>query len=164
MMVILTEDQVVEAAVRWGVARAWVPCYRTRRVDAGAMGGVDAILYRQEPWRFAFIDGKGDSASPTKRSAYFTSCLGALIKRIRFERGYLSNEAVASFLPVPSCSTAQLRVALREHGVHRNSEYVLALPLSLRRTVVECLDPALASLLHIRVLLISANVVEELRW
>jgi len=58
----------------------------------------------------------------------------------------------------------ELREALREHGVHRNCEYILALPASLRRTASDSIDPALAALLHIRVLLMSENGVVELDW
>jgi hypothetical protein len=101
-----------------------------------------------------------------RRSAGFTNCLGALIKRIRFEHGYRSNEAGRRFHRPTDCkwSVHELREALREYGTHRHCEYVLALPTSFRRTASESIDPALASLLHIRVLLISEKGAEELDW
>jgi len=33
--------------------------YKTRPIAEGAIGGVDAILMKQDPWQFAFIDAKG---------------------------------------------------------------------------------------------------------
>ena len=76
------EDDVLWRAIAWFTERGWKFIYQTLTVAEGAFGGVVAILMKVSPWR----------------SGGFTNCLGALIKRIRFERGYLSNEAIDRFI------------------------------------------------------------------
>ena len=160
----MNEDQVVDAAIGWLGQQGWQVCYRTRPVAAGAIGGVDAILIQERPHHFAFVEGKGEAATPVQRSAGFTQALGSLLKRIRFERGYLGIEATERLQPTPGQSVAQLRALLQESAVHRRSEYFLALPHSYRQTVEVCLDPALAALLHMRVLLVAGEAGATELW
>lgn len=155
----INEDNVVATTVTWLEKQGWQLCFRTRPVAEGAIGGVDAILLREKPLRFAFVDGKGDTPSATKRSRGFTSALGALIKRIRFERGYLGNEARSCFQALPGRTVPELRELLQRAAIHRRSEYFLALPESYEQTVYECLDPALAALLNVRVVFVGPDAI-----
>jgi hypothetical protein len=158
------EDEVVGRSIRWFAEQGWRCVYQTRAVSAGAIGGVDAILIKNDPCKFVFIDAKGSADSKERRSLAFTNCLGALIKRIRFEQGYLSNEAFNCFIPTDDVSAEECRRQLSSSAVHKNSEYVLAVTPDFRETVRTALDPTLASLLHIRVLLVSDAITEEMHW
>jgi hypothetical protein len=158
------EDEVVGRAIDWFTGQGWKLIYQTRPIADGAIGGVDAILMKVEPWKFVFIDGKGAAETKERRSGGFTNCLGALIKRIRFEQGYLSNEAVNRFIPDDQFAAEDYRQRLTQFGVHKNSEYVLALTPDMRETVRTGLDPALAALLHVHVLLVSESAIEEMQW
>lgn len=158
------EDDIVRLAVGWFTERGWKLVYQTRAIADGAIGRVDAILTKVDPWKFVFIDGKGAAESKERRSSGFTNCLGAIIKRIRFEQGYRGNEAVSLFISDEQFSAEDYRQRLNQFGVHRNSEYVLALSPDMHHTVQTCLDPALASLLHIRILFVSDNRIEEMQW
>jgi hypothetical protein len=158
------EDDVLRRAVAWFVDRGWMLIYQTRPVAEGALGGVDAVLMRVSPWRFVFIDAKGAGKNKVRRSSGFTNCLGALIKRIRFEQGYLSNEALDKYIPSSEFTAEDYRQRLSQFGVHKNSEYVLTLTPDMRETVRTALDPTLASLLHIRALLVAEDSIEEMQW
>jgi len=158
------EDEVVRRSIAWFTEQGWNLIYQTRAVADGAIGGVDAILMKAEPWKFVFIDGKGAAETKERRSGGFTNCLGAIIKRIRFVQGYLSNEAANRFIPNEQFLADDYRQRLTEFGVHRNSEYVLALTPDMRETVRTALDPALAALLHIRILLVNETGIEEMHW
>jgi hypothetical protein len=158
------EDKVLDQAIAHFTADGWVLIYRTRPIAEGAIGGVDAILLKHNPWRFTFIDAKGYAETKERRAGGFTNCLGALLKRIRFEHGYSSNEAVDRFIPTGEFTAEDYRNRLVEHGKHKNSEYVLAMTPDIRQTVMTALDPSLAALLHISVLLVSDNCVEKMHW
>ncbi len=160
----MNEDEVLNRAVASYTAQGWVLIYKTRPIADGAIGGVDAILMKQNPWRFTFIDAKGSAETKEKRSGGFTNCLGALLKRIRLEHGYTSNEAVDRFVPSGDFTAEDYRERLVEHGTHKNSEYVLALTPDMRQTVITALDPALAALLHISVVLVSDTSVDKMQW
>lgn len=158
------EDEVLNRAVAAYTADGWQLIYKTRPIAEGAIGGVDAILMKQNPWRFVFIDAKGCAEKKEKRSSGFTICLGALLKRIRFEHGYTSNEAVDRFVAAGEFSAEDYRERLVEHGKHKSSEYVLAVTPDMRQTVTTGFDPTLAALLHITILLVSENGVEKMQW
>lgn len=160
----IDEDTLLDQVIGHYAAHGWITIYRTRPVVQGAIGGVDAILLKGPPWQFVFIDAKGSMRTPPERSLGFTNCLGALIKRIRFERGYRSNEATRLFLPYQEQGLEEVRRIVHDFGTHKNSEYVLALPAELGSTVRDSLDPTLASLLHIRVFLVSRESFQEFRW
>lgn len=160
----MDEDAILEAAVHWLEKQGWQTIYRTRSIAEGAIGGVDAILAKEHPWQFAFVDAKGDSDSKERRSVGFTNCLGAMIKRIRFESGYRSNEQAALFRPLGDLSSAECRDRVRELAVRSRSHYILALPQSLRRTALSAIDPSLAALLNLQVLIVSEAAVEEMAW
>ncbi len=90
----MQEDDVLNRAIAKFAAEGWHLIYKTRPIAESAIGGVDAILMKRDPWQFVFVDAKGCLESKEKRSNGFTNCLGALVKRIRFDRGYTGVEAV----------------------------------------------------------------------
>ena len=160
----MTEDDVLTAGVEWLKGQGWQLCYLTRPLAEGAIGGVDAILFKLAPQSFAFVDAKGDSGSKEAKSAAFTNCLGALMKRIRVCGGYAGVEAKSRFIAAAGLKVPELRRAVQEKGLHRSSLYYLVLPESHAQTVESALDPALASLLHIHVLMVGSDGVREHQW
>ena len=78
---------VLWRAIAWFTERGWKLIYQTWPVAEGAFGGGDAILMKVSLWRFVFIDAKSWAETKERGSSGFTNCLGALIKRICFERG-----------------------------------------------------------------------------
>jgi hypothetical protein len=160
----MNEDKVIESTLKWLTAGGWLICYRTRSIAEGAIGGADAILCMRNPWRFIFVDGKGKPNGKEAKSNAFANCLGSLVKRIRITGGYSGNEMRSRFMPVADLNAEQVRDAIRQYGIHANSEYILALPTIFETTVTRTLDSKLARMLHIRVLMISEAGVEELTW
>ena len=118
---LLSDDLVLARAIAWFIQEGAHVLYKTRTIADGAIGGVDAILFDSDSDRFTFIDAKGKATSPAKRSNAFTNCLGALMKRIRFETGYAGVESADLF----SSPGDKKRVA--KHARHRNSDYIIAL-------------------------------------
>lgn len=153
------EDVVLQRAIQWyqDKSEGWELIYQTRPITKkpGAIGGVDAILFSERLARFSFIDAKGTSVGKEAKSKAFTNALGALIKRIRFENGYGGVEASALYV------SSQWRARVKSEARHRRSEYMLALTPDYVATVNSALDPALAALLHLRVLIVSPHHVKE---
>lgn len=166
----MTENDVLDAAIDHCKEKGWTLTYRTKRLvktaqgGTGAQGGTDAILIQEDPRRFRFIEAKGDETNKAKKSAGFTNCLGATLKRIRVKKGYLSNEAKARFTPPVGFTVEQFRRLLVTSATLENSEYVMALPRSLEETLKSCLDPDLAKLLHIKVLMVEEQGATEHAW
>jgi hypothetical protein len=154
----MNEDQVLQAVIEWFVARGSTLLYQTRPIAEGAIAGVDAIMFSPRHQRYTFIDAKGAATTPVARSTSFSNCLGSLIKRIRFESGYSGLEAADRFTPIESRAT--IATAAR----HRVSDFVLAFTPDYEETVRLALDPALASLLHIRVLIVQPDSIREYAW
>jgi hypothetical protein len=154
----MNEDQVLQSVIQWFVANRSTSLYQTRPIAEGAIAGVDAILFSQQHQRYTFIDAKGAAATPVARATAFSNSLGSLIKRIRIETGYSGFGAAARFTPPESRAT--IATAAR----HRVSDYVLALTPDYEETVRTALDPALASLLHIRVLIVEPDFIREYAW
>jgi hypothetical protein len=92
------------------------------------------------------------------RANNFSNGLGSLIKRIRFETGYSGMEAADRFNP----HDARVRVAAEAR--HRRTDYILAITSDYLNTVRGGIDPALASLLHIRVLIVHPATIQEFTW
>ncbi|MFZ4778646.1 MAG: hypothetical protein ACOYM3_25035 [Terrimicrobiaceae bacterium] len=155
---LMNEDLVLDRAIEWFLQKGTNLLYRTRPIAGGAIGGVDAILVSPITRRYTFIDAKGGAASPVKRSNAFTNCLGALIKRIRFESGYSGMEDAGLF------TSPKARKDVADSARHRNSNYVLALTPDYEQTVRSALDPSLASLLHIEVLFVFPDSIAEFEW
>lgn len=161
----MNEDEVLEAALSWLAQQGWQLAYCTRPIAEGAIGGVDAILIEAgPPRRFCFIDAKGQAPNPVRRATSFTNCIGALLKRIRIETGYVGNEAADRFLPVGDLSAAEVRALIAQEGVFRRSEYVLAVTSDFRNTATTVLDSSVSSLLHIKILEVSDAGVTQLDW
>lgn len=154
----MSEDVVLQNVINWFASLNSTLLYQTRPVAEGAIGGVDAILFCPHTNRFIFIDAKGAATKPVSRAASFSNSLGNLIKRIRFENGYTGNEAAERFIPLES------RNRIATEARHRVSDYILALTPDYEQTVRMTLDPALASLLHIRVLFVETDLVRECVW
>jgi len=154
----MNEDQVLQAVIQWFVASGTTLLYQTRPIAEGAIAGVDAILFSPQHQRYTFIDAKGAATTPVARSTSFSNSLGSIIKRIRFESGYSGPEAAARFTPPES------RATIATTARHRVSDYVLALTPDYEETVRTALDPALASLLHIRVLIVRPDAIREYAW
>ena len=154
----MNEDQVLQAVIQWFTDSGSTLIYQTRPLSEGAIAGVDAILYSAKQNRYTFIDAKGAAATPVARSTAFSNSLGAVIKRIRFERGYSGMEAASRFTPPES------RASVAANARHRVSDYILALTPDYEETVRVALDPALASLLHIRVLIAAPDAIREFTW
>ena len=154
----MNEDQVLQAAIQWFTAGGSRLIYQTRPLSEGAIGGADAILISEHTNRYTFIDAKGKYAKSPARSNAFSNSLGTILKRIRFERGYSGLEDARRF------TSPEARAAMNADARHRVSDYVLALTPDFEETVRTALDPALASLLHIRVLLVAPEVIREFTW
>jgi len=160
----MKEDGVLEKSIQFFKNQGWVLIYQTRSLSEGAIGGVDAILLLRDPLRLIFVDAKGETSNSVKRSTDFTNALGALVKRIRFERGYSTVEDIKRYLSIEGLKPVQVRDLVKKHGVHRNSEYVLAVDPSMKETIKSALDPSLAGLLHIRILLVDEESVGFFQW
>jgi hypothetical protein len=160
----LNEDLILDAAIEVLMEDSWHLAYKTRAVSGGAIAGVDAILYSADLAQFRLIDAKGDKGTPVGRSSDFVNCLGSLVKRIRFNTGYLHLEARSHFTPPTGMTVNGFRDLLRERASHRNCEYWLALPTTMRQTIVDTLDPVLAGLLRIRVLLVDGKEACPFDW
>jgi hypothetical protein len=160
----VSEDEILQRAIAFYQEQNWTLLYQTRSLAEGAIGGVDAILFKRKPISFVFIDAKGRVENNVRRSTDFTNVLGALIKRIRLEKGYSSVEAVDRFIPFDDLNSREVRDFVKKHGVHRNSEYILALDPLMRETIKSALDSTLAGLLRIRVLFVSNESVEFFQW
>ena len=161
----MDEDSILDAAITFPQSDDWHLAYRTRPLAESAIAGVDAILFDPSLNAFRLVDAKGESNSPAQRSTGFAICLGSLVKRIRFHPGYLHLESKKLFTPPDGMSVEDFRENMRENAVHRNCEYWLVLPASMRQTILDTLDPALAALLRLYVLLIDNDGnVEPFRW
>ena len=154
----MNEDQVLQSVIQWFIASGSTLLYQTRSIAEGAIAGVDAILYSPQHRRYTLIDAKGAAATPVARSTSFSNSLGSLIKRIRFESGYSGFEAASRFTPPES------RATVATDARHRISDYVLALTPDYEETLRTALDPALASLLHIRAIIVQPDSVHEYAW
>lgn len=161
----MDEDAVLQAALGWLALQGWELAYRTRPIAEGAIGGVDAILIKGgRPRHFCFVDAKGEAPNPVGRATSFTNCVGALLKRIRIEAGYLGNEAAERFQPVGEFSADQVRDLVAREGVHKRSQYILAVTSDFTNTVTTSLDASIASLLHIQVLEVNDGGVMPIYW
>lgn len=153
----MDEDSVLDVAIQFLSKDDWHLAYRTRRVSQSAIPGVDAILCKTVLKEFRLIDAKGESRNPEQRSAAFVNCLGSLVKRIHINSGYLHLEAKALFTPPDGYTSKAFRTFMREHAIHRNCEYWLAFPDTMRQTIIDTLDPALAGILRIYILLVDPD-------
>jgi hypothetical protein len=160
----MEEDKLLDKAVAFFTNAGWTLAYQTRPLSQGAIAGVDAVLVRKNPWQFVFVDAKGSTTESVRRSNNFTNALGAILKRIRFEKGYIGLEARKNFIACHGLGQREIIDLLRKHAVHRNSEYVLAFDPEMVETVKTSLDPALAALLHIRVLLVDDSSTRFFQW
>lgn len=161
----MNEDELLEVAIGFLLSEGWQLVYRTRPIAQGARAGVDAILFNPHLSAFRLIDAKGESTSPVARSIAFANCLGTLVKRIRFRAGYLHLESIALFTPPQGFTIDAFRDHMRQHAVHRNCEYWLALPATMRQTILDTLDPHLAGVLRLQVLLVDAmGIAERMSW
>ncbi len=160
----MTEDQILDAAINTLLQDNWHLGYKTRPISDGAIAGVDAILFNPRLGEFRLIDAKGDRGTPVGRSSDFVNCLGSIVKRIRFNAGYLHLEARSHFTPPLGISVNQFRDLLRQRAMHRNCEYWLALPTTMQQTVVDTLDPVLAGILRLRILLADAEGTLPFNW
>lgn len=154
----MNEDEVLESTIQWFAASGSTLLYQTRPLAEGAIGGVDAIVHSSEYDRYSLIDAKGAAATPQARSTNFSNGLGSLIKRIRFETGYSGMEAADRFNPPDE------RARVATEARHCRTDYVLALTSDYENTVRGGIDPALASLLHIRVLIVQPTIIQEFTW
>jgi hypothetical protein len=105
----MNEDSILDAAITYLQSGDWRLTYRTRPVAESAIAGVDAILFNATLSTFRLVDAKGESNSPASRSTAFANCLGTLLKRIRFQSGYLHLETKALFTPPNGMSTDEFR-------------------------------------------------------
>lgn len=161
----MDEDSILDIAISFLSTKGWYLAYRTRPIQDGAIAGVDAILYNPELNEFRLIDAKGESKSPPQRSTHFANCLGSLLKRIRIDSGYLHLESKALFIPLPKSPIKDFREHMRRHAVHRNCEYWLVFPFSMRQTIVDTLDPALAGILRLYILLVDEKgIATRFEW
>jgi hypothetical protein len=161
----MDEDTILDAAIRFLQSDDWHLSYRTRRVANSAIAGVDAILFNARLSTFRLVDAKGESNTPAVRSTAFANCLGTLLKRIRFQSGYLHLETKALFTPPAGMSTDEFRENMRQNAVHRNCEYWLVFPTTMRQTLLDTVDPTLAGLLRLFILLVGNDGdVERFRW
>ena len=160
----MTEDALLAEVIYYFAEDGWSLAYQTRPLSQGAIAGVDAILLKQDPWRFVFIDAKGSTHDSIKRSNNFTNALGAILKRIRFERGYMGFEAKKYFNSTKGMTRNEVIETIKKYAVHRNSQYILAFDRDMEQTIKSSFDPALASLLHISVLFVSESEVTFFRW
>jgi hypothetical protein len=160
----MNEDLILDAAINVLMEDRWHLAYKTRALTGGAFPGVDAILYSADLAQFRLVDAKGDKGTPVGRSSDFVNCLGSLVKRIRFNSGYLHLEARSHFTPPAGMTVDEFRGLLRERASHRNCEYWLALPATMRQTILDTLDPVLAGLLRIRVLLVDGTTARPFDW
>ena len=145
----MNEDAILQAAIAWFTSRGSTLIYQTRPFSEGASASADAILHSAE---------SRITPTPVARATAFTNSLGSLIKRNRFDRGYSGREETARFNPPES------RAGVATAARHQVSDYVLALTPDYEDEVRIALDPALASLLHIRVLLFAPDSVREFSW
>lgn len=161
----MDEDAILDAAIIFLQTDDWHLSYRTRPVADGAIAGVDAILFNATISAYRIVDAKGESSSPASRSTAFANCLGSLIKRIRFNSGYLHLENKALFTPPAGISVDAFRETMRQDAVHRNCEYWLVFPTTMRQTILDTLDPALTGILNIHIILVNdVGAVEHFRW
>lgn len=151
----MDEDTLLGVAIEYLRTDGWHLAYRTRPISNGAIAGTDAVLYNHKLSEYRLVDAKGESKSPADRSTAFANCLGTLLKRIRFQSGYLHLESTALFTPPEGVSVSAFRDQMRLLAIHRNCEYWLALPASMRQTILDTLDPALAGVLRLSVLLVD---------
>lgn len=161
----MDEDSILETAIRFLQTDGWHLSYRTRPIAEGAIAGVDAILYNPELTEFRLIDAKGESSDSVARSTAFVNCLGTLIKRIRFQAGYLHLESTALFTPPAGADVNTFKDIMRREAVHRNCEYWLVFPISMRQTIIDTLDPTLAGILRLNILLVNDKAeAERFAW
>jgi hypothetical protein len=159
----MKEDSLLTKAISFFTDAGWQIVYRTRS-SSHAIAGVDAILLSGNPWQFVFIEAKGSAKDSVDRSSQFTSALGTILKRIRFERGYIGLEAKKNFTATEELTTREIIDLLKNHAIHRNSEYVLAFDPEMKETIKTSFDPALASILHIRVLFVDESTTRFYQW
>lgn len=153
----MSEDDVLKRCIEWFEQRGegWAPIYQTQELAKSAVGGVDAILFSETKRRFVFVEAKGESGRKAARSTAFTSALGALIKRIKINSGYQGMETADRY------KTKEWRKRVQTDARHECSEYVLALTPDYYETVRQCVDLALAEMLHIRILIFYPAEVRE---
>ncbi len=92
----MDEDKILKTSIQYLLGTGWHLAYQTRSIADGAFAGVDAILYHSATQRFRLVEAKGESSSPQARSTAFANCLGTLVKRIKFQTGYLHLETTAA--------------------------------------------------------------------
>lgn len=161
----MDEDSILDAAITFLQSDDWHLAYRTRPVAESAIAGADAILCNATNCAFRLVDAKGESKSPATRSTAFANCLGTLIKRIRFQSGYMHLETKALFTPPVGMSTDEFREYMRQNAVYQNCEYWLVFSTSMRQTILDTIDPALAGLLRLYILLVDNDgKVERFKW
>lgn len=160
----MNEDEILERSITYYSHQGLTLLYRTRPIADGAIGGVDAILHKPEPLKFVFIDAKGGGVDSIRRSTDFNNVVGAMVKRIRFEKGYSGVEDTKRFNPLGNKTPKEVREMIKNHAVYRHSEYVLALAPEMKETIRFGLDPTLMSLLKIHILIVHPDTFEFYVW
>lgn len=149
----MTEDEAIDRAVAHYLDQGWQCLYRTARAKSaggsGEQGGADAIFFTPGANRFLFLEAKGTAASKVKASTNFTNALGAALKRIRLNDGYMSNEAVENFAGETYKAKKAARELIKQNGTFTNSEYVLALPNEYRQRAASSVDENILALIHV---------------
>lgn len=155
----MTEDQVIEATIKIFQIQGWDCIYRTPLTRSSGnttnYAGVDVIMCKEKEKKFLFIEAKGAPASKATASANFTNVLGTIVKRVRLNSGYFSNEFVDCFKGTTRFDKLKTKAFVTAHGVLSNSEYVIALTEDYKVRSTESIDLAILNMLKIRFLWVS---------
>jgi hypothetical protein len=159
----MTEKEVVEFAVDYFTKLGWQVLFRTTAREAlgvgdregGEQGGADVILFHPVELKYLFVEVKGDTATPAKASSSFNNVLGAILKRIRVKKGYISNEPLAAFVGDTKRQREATREKIASEARLDKTAYAIVLTAMYRNRIQECLDPEVLRMLHMKVYVVA---------